>query len=164
MSFSWHISFLGFSINTKRLTSDNAQERKIRFKIDPFTKCQTHTVNKTHPSSIFTRFNTRYVIPLFSYTDTLFEWSQMEIIKLEFLIFWLKHFFMFITSLLLLNFCLCVYLPHYWAANTFHLSLKTVIPSSMTKRRIVNHCQNCITGKSSVVSNKNDWISIISWK
>ena len=28
---------------------------------------------KTDPSAIYTRFNTRYVIPLFSYTDTLFE-------------------------------------------------------------------------------------------
>ena len=36
---------------------------------------------KPHLSSIYTRFNTRYVIPLFSYTDTLFEWSQMKIIK-----------------------------------------------------------------------------------
>ena len=43
---------------------------------------------KTHPSSIYTRFNTRYVIHLFSYTDTLFEWSQTKIIKLEFTIFW----------------------------------------------------------------------------
>ena len=43
---------------------------------------------KAHPSSIYTHFNTRYVIHLFSYTDTLFEWSQMKIIKLEFPIFW----------------------------------------------------------------------------
>ena len=28
---------------------------------------------KTDPSSIYTRLNTHYVIPLFSYTDTLFE-------------------------------------------------------------------------------------------
>ena len=65
---------------------------------------------KAYPSSIYTRFNTRYVIPLFSYTDTLFEWSQMKIIKLEFPIFWYETFFMFKTSLLLLNFCLCVYM------------------------------------------------------
>ena len=64
---------------------------------------------KAHPSAINTRFNTRYVIPLFSYTDTIFEWSQMEIIKLEFPIFWYETFFMYKTSLLLLNFCLCVY-------------------------------------------------------
>ena len=64
---------------------------------------------KAHPSSIYTRFNTRYVIPLFSYTDTLCEWSQMKIIKLKFPIFWYETFFLFKTSLLLLNFCLCVY-------------------------------------------------------
>ena len=63
---------------------------------------------KAHPSSIYTRFNIRYVIPLYSYTDTLFEWSQMKIIKLEFPIFLYETFFMFKTSLLLLNFCLCV--------------------------------------------------------
>ena len=34
---------------------------------------------KAHPSSIYTRFNTRYVIHL--YTDTLFQWSQMKINK-----------------------------------------------------------------------------------
>ena len=68
---------------------------------------------KTDPSSIYTRFNTRYVIPLFSYTDTLFEWSQMKIIKLEFPIFWYETFFMFKTSLLLLNFCLCVYVSNF---------------------------------------------------
>ena len=45
-SFPWHISSLGFSLNTNRLPSDNLQERKIQFKIDPFTKCQTHTVKK----------------------------------------------------------------------------------------------------------------------
>ena len=66
---------------------------------------------KAHPSSIYTRFNTRYVIHLFSYTNTVFEWSQMKIIKLEFPIFWYETFlFMFKTSLLLLNFCLCVYI------------------------------------------------------
>ena len=36
---------------------------------------------KAHPSSIYTRLNIRYVIHLFSNTDTLFEWSQMEIKK-----------------------------------------------------------------------------------
>ena len=49
---------------------------------------------KAHPSSIYTRFNTRYVIPLFGYTDTLFEWSHMKIIKLEFPIFWYETFFL----------------------------------------------------------------------
>ena len=49
VSFSWHISSLGFSLNTNRLPSDNAQERIIRFKIDPFTKCQTDTVKKHTP-------------------------------------------------------------------------------------------------------------------
>ena len=34
----------------------------------------------------------------------------MKIIKLEFPIFWYETFFMFKTSLLLLNFCLCVYM------------------------------------------------------
>ena len=48
---------------------------------------------KAHTSSIYTRFNTRYVMPLFSYTDTLFEWSQMKIIKLEFPIFWYETIF-----------------------------------------------------------------------
>ena len=43
---------------------------------------------KAHPSPIYTRFNTRYVIHFFGYTDTLFEWSQMKIIKLEFPVFW----------------------------------------------------------------------------
>ena len=74
VSFPWHISSLEFFWNTNRLPSDNSQEQKIQFEIDPFTKCQTNFVN--------TRFNTRYVIPWFSYTDTLFEWSQMKIIKL----------------------------------------------------------------------------------
>ena len=70
----------------------------------------SYSKRKPHPYSIYTRFtcNTRYVIPLFSYTATLFEWSQMKIIKLEFPIFWYETFFMFKTSLLLLNFCLCV--------------------------------------------------------
>ena len=48
---------------------------------------------KEHPSSIYTRFNTRYVIHLFSYTDTLFERSHMKIIKLEFPIFWYETIF-----------------------------------------------------------------------
>ena len=48
---------------------------------------------KAHPSSIYTRFNTRYVIHLFSYTDTLVEWSQMKIIKLLFPIFLYELFF-----------------------------------------------------------------------
>ena len=49
--------------------------------------------DKAHPSSIYTRFNTRYVIPSLSYIDTLLEWSQMKIIKLEFPIFWYKTIF-----------------------------------------------------------------------
>ena len=66
---------------------------------------------KEHPSSIYTNFNTRYVIHLFSFTDTLFDGSQMKIIKLEFTIFWYEtSFLMFKTSLLLFNFCLCVYI------------------------------------------------------
>ena len=48
---------------------------------------------KAHPSSIYTRFNTRYVIHLFSSTDSLFAWSQMKIIKLEFQIFWYDTIF-----------------------------------------------------------------------
>ena len=48
---------------------------------------------KAHPSSTYTRFNTRFVIHLFSYIDTLFERSQMKIIKLEFPIFWYETFF-----------------------------------------------------------------------
>ena len=48
---------------------------------------------KVHPSSIYTRFNTRSVIPLFSYTDALFEWSQMKIIKLEYPICWYETIF-----------------------------------------------------------------------
>ena len=69
---------------------------------------------KAHPSSIYTRFNTRCVIHLFSYTDTLFKWSQMK--SNEDNKTWISHivvrniFFMFKTSLLLLNFCLCVYI------------------------------------------------------
>ena len=39
---------------------------------------------KAHPASIYTHFNTPVIIPLFSYTDTLFKWSQMKIIKLAF--------------------------------------------------------------------------------
>ena len=106
MSFPWHTPSLGFSINMNRLPSDNSQERKIRFKIDPLRNVK---LKKPTPSSIYTRFNTRYVKHLFSYTDTLFEWSQMKIIKLEFPIFLYEAFFMFKTSLLLLIFCLCVY-------------------------------------------------------
>ena len=37
----------------------------------------------------------------------------MKIIKLEFPIFWYETFFMFKTSLLLLNFCLCVYITSF---------------------------------------------------
>ena len=48
---------------------------------------------KAHPSSIYTRFNTRYVIHLFNYTNTLFEISQIKIIKLEFPIFWYDTIF-----------------------------------------------------------------------
>ena len=29
----------------------------------PFTKCQTHFVKKTHPSTVYASFSTRYVIP-----------------------------------------------------------------------------------------------------
>ena len=82
-----------FAINTNRLRSYNSQERKIRFKIDPFTKCQTHTVKKHTLLQYIPALNTRYVIHLFSYTDTLFEWSQMKIIKLEFPIIWYETFF-----------------------------------------------------------------------
>ena len=41
----------------------------------------------------------------------------MKIIKLEFQLYWYETFFMFKTSLLLLNFCLCVYTDEvqYWA-------------------------------------------------
>ena len=49
VSFPWHIPSLWFSINTNRLPSDNSQELKIRFKINPITKCQTHTVKKHTP-------------------------------------------------------------------------------------------------------------------
>ena len=64
---------------------------------------------KAHTSSIYTHFNIRDVIHLFSYTD-LFEWSQMKIIKLEFPIFWYKTcFFMFTTSYCCLTF-VCVYI------------------------------------------------------
>ena len=110
MSFSWHISSLGFSISTNRLPSDNAQERKIRFKIDPFTKCQTKYSEIAHPSSIYTRFNTRYVIPLLSYTDTLFEWSQMKIIKLEFPILWNETFFLCLKQVYCCLTFVCVYI------------------------------------------------------
>ena len=42
----------------------------------------------------------------------------MKIINLEFPIFWYGTFFMFKTSLLLLNFCLCVYIEiTLWASN-----------------------------------------------
>ena len=64
---------------------------------------------KAHPSSIYSRLNTCYVIPLFSYTDTLFEWSQMKIMELEFPIFWNETFCFVQNKFLLLNFCLCVY-------------------------------------------------------
>ena len=40
---------LSEAVNTNRLPSDNSQERKIRFKIDLFTKCQTNTVKKHTP-------------------------------------------------------------------------------------------------------------------
>ena len=38
-----------YPINTNLLPSDNSQKRKIRFKIDPFTKSQTHSVKKHTP-------------------------------------------------------------------------------------------------------------------
>ena len=78
MSLLWHIRSLGFSMNTNRLPSDNSQERKIRFKIDPLYEMSNSYSEKAHPSSIFTRFNTHYVIHLFSYTDSLFAWSQAQ--------------------------------------------------------------------------------------
>ena len=99
---------------------------------------------KTDPSSIYTHFNTCYVIPLFSYTDTLLKWSQMRIINLEFPIFWYETFFMFKTNLLLLNFCLCVY---YWynvlqsrtsvCCILFHLSAWVGFSSSISIRKII---------------------------
>ena len=48
---------------------------------------------KAHPSTVLGRFNTPYAIPLFSYTDTLFKWSRMKIIKLEFQIVWYETTF-----------------------------------------------------------------------
>ena len=111
-------SSLGFSMNTNRLPSDISKERKIRFEIDPFTKSQTHLKKKAHPYSIYTRLNTRYVIPLFSCTDTLFEWSQMKIIKLEFPIFFvqnnslcLKQVYCCLTFLCL---CVCIKILRKW--------------------------------------------------
>ena len=65
------------------------------------------------PSSIYTRLNTRYVIPWFSYTDTLFEWSQMKIIKHEFPIFWYETFLLSCLCLKQVYCCLtfvCVYI------------------------------------------------------
>ena len=56
-----------------------------------------------------THFSLRRPVSI-DYTDTLFEWSQMKIIKLEFPIFWYETFFMFKTSLLLLIFCQSVYI------------------------------------------------------
>ena len=85
---------------------------------------------KAHPSLIYNRFNTRYVIHLFNYIDTLFEWSQMKIIKIEFPIFWYKTFFMFKTSLLLLNFCLCVYIVH-------------LLPNDLLTVTICSHLYQC---------------------
>ena len=70
----------------------------------------SNSYSEKTPSSIYTRFNTRYVMHLLSYVDTLFEWSQMKIIKLVFPIFWYETIFYVKTSLLLLNFCLCVYM------------------------------------------------------
>ena len=64
---------------------------------------------KAHPSSIYICFNTRYVIPLFSYTDTLFEWSQMKIIQLEFPIFWYETFLCLKQVYCCLTF-VCVYI------------------------------------------------------
>ena len=114
MFLSLQVPSLEFSINTNRLPSDNSQERKIRFKIDPIYEMSNSYSEKAHPSSIHTRFNTRYVIPLFSYIDTLFEWSQMKIKQHEFPIFWYETIFIFKTSLLLLNFCLHVYIAMYY--------------------------------------------------
>ena len=65
--------------------------------------------DKAHPSSIYTRFDTRYVIPLFSHTDPLFEWSQMKIIKLEFQYFGTKLFFCLKQVYCCLTF-VCVYI------------------------------------------------------
>ena len=59
----------------------------------PLYEMSNSFCEKAHPSSIYTLFNTRYVLPLFSYADTLFEWSQMKIIKLEFPIFWHETIF-----------------------------------------------------------------------
>ena len=73
MSFPWHIPSLGFSINTNRLPSDNSQGRKYKkrliprciFKILPLYEMSSLYSEKAHPSSIYTRFNTRYVIHFF---------------------------------------------------------------------------------------------------
>ena len=59
----------------------------------PFYEMSNSYSEIAHPSSIYTRINTRYAIYLFSFTDTLFEWSQMKIIKLEFPIFWYETSF-----------------------------------------------------------------------
>ena len=50
---SWHISYLGFSINTNRLPSDNAQERKIRFKIDPLRNIKLRQWKRTPLFNIY---------------------------------------------------------------------------------------------------------------
>ena len=59
----------------------------------PLYEMSNSLCEKTHPFSIYTRLNTNFVILSFSYTDILFEWSQMKIIKLEFPIFWYETFF-----------------------------------------------------------------------
>ena len=65
---------------------------------------------KAHPSSIYTRFNTRYVIPLFSYTDTLFEWSRIKIIQLEFPLFWYETFFLCLKQVYCCLTFFCMYI------------------------------------------------------
>ena len=67
VTFPWHIASVGFFRNTNRLPSDNAQEQKILFEIDPLTKCQ-FILWKSTPVNYISHFNTRYAVPLFSYT------------------------------------------------------------------------------------------------
>ena len=98
---------------------------------------------KTDPSSIYSRFNTRYVISLFSYTNTLFEWSQMKIIKLEFPIFWyetlcLKQVYCCLTFV-------CVYINIEWVKDKREDAwLCTRTKSTIATEISLTKCYHCL--------------------